>query len=74
MSLFTPAIQVLRAVRFASRLDFTLDAELCAAGSSAEVRGALLNKVSRERVYKECDGCMSKENSRPYLAFCLMHR
>lgn len=65
---------MLRAIRFASRLNFSLDPELVDAGASADIRAALMDKVSRERVYKECDGCMSKENSRPYLAFRLMHR
>lgn len=65
---------MLRAIRFASRLNFTLDPELVDAGGSADIRAALLDKVSRERIYKECEGCMSKENSRPILAFQLMHR
>jgi tRNA nucleotidyltransferase/poly(A) polymerase len=65
---------VLRAIRFASRFNFSLDAELVQAASSAQIRAALDEKVSRERVYKECEGCMSKENSRPFLAFTLMHR
>lgn len=70
----TTGLQVLRAVRFASRLQFRLDPELAAAASSAEVRAAIHDKVSRERIYKECEGCMTKENSRPYLAFTLIDR
>ena len=65
---------MLRAIRFASRFDFTLDEELSAAASSIDIHTAFLEKVSRERVYKECEGCMTKENSRPYLAFVLMQR
>jgi tRNA nucleotidyltransferase/poly(A) polymerase len=63
---------VLRAVRFASRYGFALDDELRAAGCSGEVRALLLSKVSRERMYKECDGCLTKHNSRPYHAFRLL--
>ena len=65
---------MLRAIRFASRLNFKLASELCSAAGSAEVREALRRKVSRERVYKECEGCLSTPTSRPALAFAFMHR
>jgi len=67
-------LRILRAIRFASRFNFTLDAELVEAAQSPAIQQALNEKVSRERVYKECEGCMSKGNSRPYLAFHYMHR
>jgi tRNA nucleotidyltransferase/poly(A) polymerase len=72
--IYVDSVQVLRAVRFASRFHFTLDAELIDAASSAQVRAAIHDKVSRERIYKECEGCLSKENCRPYRAFVLIHR
>ena len=64
----------MRAIRFASRFNFKLDHELVSAARSPEIHAAINEKVSRERVYKECEGCMTKENSRPFLAFSLMSR
>ncbi len=66
--------QVLRAIRFSSRLHFSLDEDLVSAASSEPVASALLHKVSRERVYKELDGMMNTSTSRPYVAFALMYR
>jgi len=51
-------LRVLRAIRFASRLGFTLDAKIIEAARSTEVRNALLHKVSRERVGIEVDKMM----------------
>ncbi|GMI19315.1 hypothetical protein TeGR_g7787 [Tetraparma gracilis] len=48
-------LRVLRAVRFAARLQFVLSPRLRAAASSEEVREALAEKVSRERVGGEVD-------------------
>ena len=48
--------QVLRAIRFSSRFNFRLDEELEAAAKEEDVRAALACKVSRERIYKECEG------------------
>ena len=48
--------QVLRAIRFSSRFNFRLDEELEEATKEEDVRAALSYKVSRERIYKECEG------------------
>lgn len=52
-------LRVLRAVRFAGRLGFTVDEELLGAASSKEVHQALLLKVSRERIGSEVEGMMA---------------
>lgn len=65
--------QVLRAVRFSSRLHFALCPELVAAACSAEIKSALLHKVSRERVYKEVEGMIIHSECRPVIAFLLLH-
>lgn len=49
-------LRVLRAIRFASRFAYALDDELIAAARNPLIKTALLNKVSRDRVLKECDG------------------
>ena len=51
-------LRVLRAVRFAFRFGFRMDAELVAAAGSAAVRDALRAKVSRERVGAELEGML----------------
>jgi tRNA nucleotidyltransferase/poly(A) polymerase len=48
-------LRVLRAVRFGARFGFTLDEELKEAASSEEVRVALGEKISRERIGNEID-------------------
>mmetsp|Transcript_14371 Transcript_14371/g.23882 ORF Transcript_14371/g.23882 Transcript_14371/m.23882 type:complete len:562 (-) Transcript_14371:72-1757(-) len=67
-------LRILRAIRFVSRYNFSLDGELQRAASKMETGHLLGTKVSRERIYKECEGCMSKLTSRPYMAFNWMHR
>lgn len=68
------SFQILRAIRFASRFLFTLDQELIQAAQDPEIHQALLLKISRERIYKECEGMMNNSQSRQALAFLLMHR
>lgn len=54
-------MKVLRAIRFSSRLSFRLDDELVEAAREPDVRVALSCKVSRERIYKECEGIFSSK-------------
>lgn len=69
-------LRIFRAIRFASRFFFEVDGELQDAARSTEIHSAVLSKVSRERVYKECDGCFGQSSSgmpaRPYMAVFLM--
>ncbi|KAI3977907.1 hypothetical protein MKX01_036747 [Papaver californicum] len=48
-------LRVLRAIRFGARFSFLLDEELMEAAASDEVRVAIVDKISRERVGKEID-------------------
>lgn len=48
-------LRVLRAIRFGARFGFTLDEELKKAASSDEVKKALADKISRERIGTEID-------------------
>ena len=54
-TLLDDPLRVLRAIRFAARLKFTMDDELRNAAGDASVREALDLKVSRERVGSEID-------------------
>ena len=51
-------MQVLRAIRFASRYDFSFDEDLVVAASSPMIRKALVEKISRERILVELDGML----------------
>ena len=51
-------LRVLRAIRFASRLDFELHSDIAVAGSSEDVRTALDTKVSRERITAEFEATL----------------
>ncbi|KAL5538639.1 hypothetical protein UlMin_042644 [Ulmus minor] len=48
-------LRVLRAIRFGARFGFTLDEELKEAASSDDVKSALADKISRERIGTEID-------------------
>ncbi|TYZ63653.1 hypothetical protein PybrP1_006786 [[Pythium] brassicae (nom. inval.)] len=66
-------LRVLRAVRFASRFDLTLDPSLRAAIELEEVKEALVKKVSRERVGKELVGMLVGTSAHPERALRLLH-
>jgi len=55
-------LRVLRAVRFGTRFGFELDAALTAAAASEQVRMALAQKISRERVGTELEGMFNGPN------------
>ncbi|GJP39925.1 hypothetical protein CLOM_g24246, partial [Closterium sp. NIES-68] len=63
-------LRVLRAVRFAARFGFSLDEELRSAAASEEVRAALGNKVSKERIGKEVELMLKSRD--PYAAIALI--
>ncbi|KAL3763565.1 hypothetical protein ACHAW5_008108, partial [Stephanodiscus triporus] len=58
-------LRVLRAIRFAVRLDFALDGSIVEAAMSRRVHRSLHAKVSRERVGKELEGMLSGKHARP---------
>jgi hypothetical protein len=63
-------LRILRAIRFASRLEFALHADIVAAATLPRVRVALGSKISRERIGKEVEGMLSGTHIlRPLLAF-----
>jgi len=66
-------LRVLRAVRFASRFNCTLEDDLRAAAQLEEVRVALVRKVSRERVGKELSGMFTGSAAHPERALRLLH-
>jgi len=61
-------LRVLRAIRFAVRLDFELDETIMEAARSNRVHHSLHVKVSRERVGKELEGMLSGKHARPAVA------
>ncbi|KAL3658164.1 hypothetical protein V7S43_016794 [Phytophthora oleae] len=66
-------LRVLRAVRFASRFNCTLEDNLRAAAQLEEVRVALIRKVRRERVGKELSGMLTGSAAHPERALRLLH-
>ena len=61
-------LRILRAIRFAVRLQFRVDDSLKEAAQLPEIRQALSVKVSRERFGKELEGCLSGKQAKPLLA------
>ncbi|XP_010534110.1 PREDICTED: putative CCA tRNA nucleotidyltransferase 2 [Tarenaya hassleriana] len=64
-------LRVLRAIRFGARFGFALDKELKEAASSEEVKIALGQKISRERIGHEIDLMIS--GNRPVAAATYIH-
>ena len=60
VTLLDDPLRLLRAVRFATRLGFTISEDLLDAGSCNEVQSALATKVSRERLGAEVNQMLSK--------------
>ena len=58
-------LRVLRAVRFASRYNFSLSDDLTIAASSPLIRQSLVEKISRERILHELDGMLAGTRCRP---------
>jgi tRNA nucleotidyltransferase (CCA-adding enzyme) len=70
-------LRLLRAIRFASRFQFELQDDIIQVSKEEIIKQALLTKVSRSRVLKECEGMIGKhrnDNCRPALAIALMVR
>lgn len=67
-------LRVLRAIRFCSRFNFKLCKDLIAASHNNSIKNELNVKISKERIYKECDGMYGHSTSRPFLGFLLMYR
>ena len=65
-------LRVLRAVRFSVRYDMDLSEDIRAAAQSPEVHRSLHLKVSRERVGKELEGCLTGKGARPGRALDLV--
>lgn len=55
-------LRALRAIRFASRYGFALDPKLIEAAKSPDVKEALRNKISRERIAEELRGMLKGPN------------
>lgn len=67
-------LRLLRAVRFASRYNFTLDAEIITVGQLPCIHEALQHKISKERIHKELVGCFSGKLARPLAAMHLIQQ
>ncbi|KAL6513728.1 hypothetical protein OROHE_019588 [Orobanche hederae] len=62
-------LRVLRSIRFAARFDFVLDKELMMAAADDDVRAAMVQKISRERVGIEIDLMVSGNRPSKALMF-----
>jgi len=67
-------LRMLRALRFAARLDFRLDDSLLSAASDAQMHQLLETKVSRERFGIEVDKMMKAKGQRPVVALEMMRQ
>ena len=67
-------LRVLRAIRFAVRFQFQIQADVEAACRKSEIHQALRRKVSRERVGKELQGMLSGTRANPTKALHTIHR
>lgn len=70
-------LRLLRAIRFASRFQFEVNDDIIQVSKEEIIKQALLTKVSRARILKECEGMIGKhanDNCRPALAISLMMR
>jgi len=65
-------LRVLRLIRFASRLEFTIVPEAKEAMENPEIREQLRSKISRERVGVEVDKML--QGPHPYSALCLLYQ
>jgi len=65
VTLLDDPLRLLRAVRFATRLGFAVAGDLLAAASDEDVRRALAEKVSRERIGTEIDAIISAKPPLP---------
>lgn len=65
-------LRVLRLIRFASRLDYTIDHETEKAMANPEIQEVLKIKISRERVGIELEKML--KGPRPYMALQLINR
>lgn len=67
-------LRMLRALRFAARLEFRLDDGILAAASDSTLQNLLQTKVSRERFGIEVDKMMKAQGTRPVAALALMRQ
>jgi len=67
-------LRMLRAVRFAARLDFVLDSGVLEAAADSSMHELLESKVSRERFGIEVDKMMKAEGRRPIAALEFMQQ
>lgn len=63
---------MIRCIRFASRFNFEMVPELCEAAKHPEIKNALLNKISRERIGIEFEKMIS--GPYPLLSLQLIHQ
>ncbi|KAJ3395391.1 CCA tRNA nucleotidyltransferase, mitochondrial [Lobulomyces angularis] len=60
-------LRVLRVIRFASRLGYSIDSDVCEAAKSEEIKVSFQNKISRERVGQELEKMLKGPDPLRYL-------
>ncbi|ORZ13052.1 hypothetical protein BCR42DRAFT_461689 [Absidia repens] len=65
-------LRVLRCIRFASRFQFEMVPELCAAAKNENIKNALVSKISRERIGTEIDKMLTGPS--PLRSLQLIHQ